>query len=42
MCSEFFLDNHPFNYPENLVTNFSEGKDIDFGCVQINGDISTL
>ena len=42
MCSEIFLDNHHFNYPGNLVTNFSEGKDIDFCYVQINEDISTL
>ena len=39
---KFFLDNHPINYPENLVTHFSERKDIDFCCVQISGDISTL
>ena len=26
MCSDFFLDNHPFNYPsENVVTNVFEG-----------------
>ena len=42
VCSEVFLDNHSFNYPENLVTNFSERKDIEFCCVQINGDTSTL
>ena len=40
MSSEIFLDNHTFNYPENLFTNFSERKDIDFCCGQINGDIS--
>ena len=40
MSSEIFLDNHTFNYPENLFTNFSERKDIDLCCVQINGDIS--
>ena len=28
MCSKFFLNNQPFNYPgENLVKNFSERKD---------------
>ena len=43
MFSKSFLDNHPLNYPgENLVSNFSERKNIDFCCVQINGDISTL
>ena len=44
MCSEIFLDNHPFNYPENLVPDFSERKDIDidFCCVQINSDINTF
>ena len=42
MCSEISLDKHPFNYPENLVTIFSERKDIGFFCVKINGEISTL
>ena len=41
--SEFFLDNHPFNYlGENIITNFSVRKDIDFCCVHINGDIRTI
>ena len=31
MCSEFFSDNHPVNYPsENVIKTFSEGKNIDF------------
>ena len=41
MCSKFFLNNQPFNYPgENLVKNFSERKDIDSRRVQIDGDIT--
>ena len=32
-CSEIFLDNHPFNYAEDLVTNLSERKDTDFCCL---------
>ena len=39
-----FLDNYLFMRPENedLATNFSERKDIDFCCAQIYDDISTL
>ena len=43
MYSDFFLGNHPVNYPsENVITTFSEGKNLDFWSVQGNGDISTL
>ena len=38
----FYLDDYHFNYPENLATKFFEKKDIDFCCVQINGNMSTL
>ena len=41
MCSKFFLNNHPFNYPgENFVKDFSERKDIDSCLVQIDGNIT--
>ena len=43
MVFGIFLDNHLFNYSnENLVTNLSERKKIDFCCVQINCDISNF
>ena len=41
MCSKYFLNNHPFNYPgENFVKDFSEAKDIDSRLVQIDSDIT--
>ena len=39
----FLKDNQPFNYPsETLVANFSERKNMEFFCVQINGDMGIL